>query len=55
MGRAASRFRETDVTRAIRAARKAGVDTVRIEIDRDGRMVIITGPAATQQAVNSFD
>jgi hypothetical protein len=33
------------VTRAIRAAVAAGVDIARVEIARDGRIVIVTGKA----------
>ena len=39
--RAASAFRQGDVTKAIRAAKAAGVDIARIEIAADGRIVII--------------
>jgi hypothetical protein len=47
MARAPSTFRQSDITRAIRAARAAGVhvENVRIEIAKDGRIVIITGGA----------
>jgi hypothetical protein len=47
MARAPSTFRQSDITRAIRAARAAGVDVenVRIEIAKDGRLVIIAGAA----------
>jgi hypothetical protein len=44
MARAPSTFRQSDITRAIRAARKAGVENVRIEITKDGKLVIITAP-----------
>jgi hypothetical protein len=42
--RAPSTFRQGDVTRAIKATKAAGVDIGRIEIAKDGRIVII--PAA---------
>ena len=44
MTRAPSTFRQSDITRAIRAARKAGVENVRV-IAKDGRIVIVTGRA----------
>ena len=44
MTRAPSTFRQSDITRAIRAARKAGVENVRV-IAKDGRIVIVTGGA----------
>lgn len=39
MGRAACTFKESDVTRALRAAKKAGVN-VQIKIERDGSMTL---------------
>src|SRR6516225_5922605 len=45
MTRAPATFRQSDVTKAIRAARKAGVENVRVEIAKDGRIVIVTGRA----------
>lgn len=41
MPRAAQTFRQTDVVRAIKAARAAGEDVARVEIGRDGRIVIV--------------
>jgi len=35
-------FRQSDVTRAVRAVRAAGEGVGRVEIDRDGRIVITT-------------
>jgi hypothetical protein len=45
MARAPAAFRQSDVTRAVRAARAAGVDIARIEIARDGRICIIINAA----------
>jgi hypothetical protein len=45
MSRAPAIFRQSDITKAIRAARKAGVENVRVEIAKDGRIVIVTGGA----------
>ena len=42
MARAPSTFRQQDVTRAFRAAQAAGVKVARLEIDRDGKIVIVT-------------
>ena len=41
MSRAPSRFRQQDVTKAVKAVAAAGVHIARVEIDRDGRIVII--------------
>jgi hypothetical protein len=46
MSRATYSFKETDVSRAYRAARKAGMVVDRVEIDRSGKIVIVSEPAA---------
>lgn len=38
-----STFKQQDVTRALRATHAAGVAVSRIEIDRAGKIVIVTG------------
>jgi hypothetical protein len=43
MSRGRLAFKETDVARAIRGARKGGMAFPRIEIGRDGRIVIMDG------------
>jgi ssDNA-binding replication factor A large subunit len=45
MARAPSTFRQTDVTKAVKAVRSAGVNIVRVELTKDGRIVIVTGEA----------
>ena len=42
MTRAPSTFRQQDVTRAVKAVTAAGVHIARIEIDKAGKIVIIT-------------
>jgi hypothetical protein len=41
MSRAAAAFRQHDVTRALRAAGAAGREVRRVEIDRDGKIVLV--------------
>lgn len=41
MTRAACTFRERDVTRAIRAVEAAGKKIRKVEIDKDGKVVIV--------------
>jgi hypothetical protein len=41
MGHGPAMFKETDLIRALRAARKAGFDVERAEIARDGRIVLV--------------
>jgi len=47
MTRAPATFRQSDITRAIRAARAAGVDIARVEVTNAGTIVIIPAAAAT--------
>ena len=42
MGRAPSTFRQQDVTKALRAAKAAGLPVHKFEIDRSGRIVVTT-------------
>jgi len=42
MARAPSTFRQGDVTRAVKAVVAAGVDIARVEIDKAGKITIIT-------------
>jgi hypothetical protein len=52
MTRARCTFRLSDLTRAIKGARAAGVDVRKIRIGRDGAIEIDTMP---QDAVNEWD
>ncbi len=43
MPRSPCTFRETDVRRAIKAARSSGIEIARVEIDKYGKIVVVTG------------
>jgi len=43
MGKGPCAFRQTDITRAVKAVAKAGVEVARVEVDKDGRIVVIAG------------
>jgi hypothetical protein len=53
MARPPTTFRQADVTKAVKAARSAGVDIVRVELTKDGRIVIVTAEA--HPAVHDLD
>jgi hypothetical protein len=42
MARARSTFRQQDVTRAVKAVTAAGVGISRVEIDKAGKIIIVT-------------
>jgi hypothetical protein len=51
MSRAAT-FRQLDITRALRAADAAGREVRRVEIDRDGKIVLVmVEPAGSESKV----
>jgi hypothetical protein len=55
MARAPSIFRQQDVTRAFRAAKAAGVRVARVEIDREGKIVIVTADELERREGNEWD
>jgi hypothetical protein len=40
--RGPANFRQSDITRAIKATLKAGVALARVEIGRDGKIILVT-------------
>jgi hypothetical protein len=52
MSRAANTFKQTDVTRAIKAAEKAGLKVQRAEVRTDGSIVLDFDPPAAPQDPN---
>jgi hypothetical protein len=53
MARAPSTFRQQDVTRAVKAVTAAGVHIARIEIDKAGKIVIITAGMTDHLSVST--
>jgi hypothetical protein len=45
MSRTPATFKAADLTRAVKAARAAGLDVNRVEITKDGRIVLVHAPA----------
>ena len=58
MGHGRCTFREVDLTRALRAAKKAGENVARAEIARDGKIVLvlnIDGHTPSKSEGNEWD
>jgi len=50
MSRRPANFRQSDLTRAVKGVTAAGVDIARVEIDKAGKIIIITGETTDQPA-----
>jgi hypothetical protein len=51
-------FRQTDMTRAVRAVAAAGLTVQRVEVDKAGKIVVVVGEPGKAEAVtpsNSWD
>ena len=49
MSRRPAHFTQRDATRLVRAALAAGLSVLKIEVDRDGKLVVVTGePGKTE-------
>jgi hypothetical protein len=56
MGRAPSNFRQQDVTRAINAAKRAGLEIARVEVDaKTARIIVIIAEHECKQNENYWD
>lgn len=55
MARARSTFKKQDITRALLAADAAGREVHRVEIDRDGKIVLIMAEPAEVPSVSDAD
>lgn len=55
MSRRPSAFTQSDITRALRGAKDAGINVVRLEIAKDGRIVISTSAIAGSSHTQDLD
>ena len=55
MARRPSLFKERDVARATRAVMAAGLNVARVEIEKDGRIVVVPGKANGEPSDNDLD
>ena len=55
MARARSTFRQQGVTRAVKAVVAAGVGIARVEIDKAGKIVIVSSTGLTSEPQSDLD
>jgi molybdopterin biosynthesis enzyme len=55
MSRGPCTFKQSDMVRAIKAAVAAGVEIARVEVDKEGKIVIIAGKPESKSAGNELD
>lgn len=55
MARGPSMFRQTDLTKALKAALAAGLGVVRCEIEANGKIVVVTSPEVSPGPRTEFD
>jgi hypothetical protein len=55
MPRRPARFSPSDVRRAIQGAMDAGLSVARVEIDQDGKIVIVSGEGRPKETTTPFD
>jgi len=46
VSRGPATFKQTDLTRAVKATIAAGVSVARVEVDRDGKITVVAGKPA---------
>jgi hypothetical protein len=47
--------RQIQITRAVKAAQAAGLTVTRVEIDRDGKIVVVSGKGEQQETLTPLD
>jgi hypothetical protein len=49
MPRGQCKFKQSDVTKAVKAVVAAGVQVARVEVDKEGRIVVVAGQAGAPE------
>ena len=51
MARAPSKFRQGDVTRAVKGAFAAGAQSVRVEVDKEGKIAVVASKTVAELTI----
>ncbi len=51
MARAPSKFRQGDVTRAVKGAFAAGAQSVRVEVDKEGKIAVVASKTGAELTI----
>jgi hypothetical protein len=55
MSRARAPFRQADISRAVKGATAAGLSVSKVEIDQNGKIVIVSGEGKPAEAPTPFE
>jgi hypothetical protein len=55
MSRGPATFRQRDLTAAVKAIVAAGCEVARVEIGRDGKIIVVTGKPGQPVSANEWD
>jgi hypothetical protein len=59
MSRGSCTFKQADITKAVKAVTAAGIEVARVEVDKNGKIVIVVGKPAEangeSEIANDFD
>lgn len=55
MARGTCTFRQSDVTKALKAAKAAGVEVARVELEKDGKIIIVAGTPSDRPLSNETE
>lgn len=55
MSRGPCRFIQRDVTKAVKAVAAAGMPVAKVEVDKDGKIIVVVGEPGKAEALSPLD
>jgi hypothetical protein len=52
LGRGSCIFKQRDLTKAVKAVAAAGLEIARVEVDREGKIIIVAGKPAPERGAS---